>query len=147
MEALPIVLANPGIAVSTPAVFAALANRQNPPLVLPEAFDDAAALVGALAGMRNDLEAPARMIAPEIGTALAALAETGAALVRMSGSGATCFGLYRSAAEAERAGARVQSAHPDWFVAADATMAAKAPGHGRARQERARQGQAEQGQE
>lgn len=123
--ALPIVLANPGVAVATLSVFAALAHRQNPPLVLPEAFDDATALVSALAGMRNDLETPARTIAPEIGAALAALAETGAALVRMSGSGATCFGLYRSAAEAERAGARLRSAHPGWFVAAGATMAAK----------------------
>jgi 4-diphosphocytidyl-2-C-methyl-D-erythritol kinase len=50
----------------------------------------------ALAG-RNDLEAPALSLCPAIGEVLAALGQTGAFLVRMSGSGATCFALYESA--------------------------------------------------
>ncbi len=93
------VLLNPGVAVSTAAVFNAWDCIDRG--ILPEGE----ALAVANAG-RNDLEAPARVIAPAIGTALAALAAApGAGLVRMSGSGATCFALFQSRADADAAAA------------------------------------------
>ena len=61
-------------------------------------------LIAALQDLRNDLEPPARAMAPEIDAALAALAATGAPLVRMSGSGATVFGLYEHAGQGARGG-------------------------------------------
>ena len=63
---------------------------------------------------RNDLEAPARGLAPEIGEVLDALA--GARVARMSGSGATCFGLYDSEAERDAAAARIAAARPGWWL-------------------------------
>ena len=76
-------------------------------------------LLAELAGARNDLEAPAIRLAPAIGDALGALRALGACrLARMSGSGATVFGLYddcRSAAVARRA---IHSARQNWWVKA-----------------------------
>jgi 4-diphosphocytidyl-2-C-methyl-D-erythritol kinase len=120
-----LVLANPGLAVATPAVFAALDRRDNPPMpaVLP-AWADAAALAAFLRGQRNDLEAPARVVAPVIGEALAALAAQGGCLLaRMSGSGATVFGLFAARAGAEAAAARLARSEPGWWVAAAPALA------------------------
>ncbi len=116
---LPAVLANPRLPVATPAVFRALARRDNPPMpgTLP-AFADAAALIGWLAGCRNDLEAAALKVEPAIAGVLAALAALdGARLVRMSGSGATCFALFESEVRAEAAARALAAWHPDWWVA------------------------------
>ncbi|PKP79518.1 MAG: 4-(cytidine 5'-diphospho)-2-C-methyl-D-erythritol kinase [Alphaproteobacteria bacterium HGW-Alphaproteobacteria-2] len=114
------VLANPGIAVATPEVFRALASRENLPLPEPlPAWSDAAALAAWLAGQRNDLEAPACALAPAIVEVRAALAAMeGCLLARMSGSGATCFGLFAAASEAEAAARRLCTAHPRWWVEA-----------------------------
>ena len=72
-----------------------------------------------LAAQRNDLEAPARQLAPEIGTVVSALqALPNALFARMSGSGATCFGLFASAALAEAAAADLRRGAPGWWVAA-----------------------------
>lgn len=113
-----IVLANPGVPVETRAVFEALDCRDNPPMATPPAARDAAALFSWLRGQRNDLEAPAAAVAPAIAIVLAALrAQTGCALARMSGSGATCFGLFETeAAAADAAG--VLARQPGWWVAA-----------------------------
>ena len=90
-----LVLVNPRIPLSTPSVFAALATRENPPLPsLPTRFATFAELSGWLAQGRNDLEAPARGLVPAIGGVLDSLGAAGAPLARMSGSGATCFGLF-----------------------------------------------------
>ena len=62
----------------------------------------------------NDLEAPAREIAPVIGDVLAAL--SGAMCARMSGSGATCFGIYADDIAASNAAAEIARAHPAWWV-------------------------------
>ncbi|MEX0760120.1 MAG: 4-(cytidine 5'-diphospho)-2-C-methyl-D-erythritol kinase, partial [Tistlia sp.] len=67
----------------------------------------------------NDLEAPARRLCPEIDAVLGALAATpGCLLGRMSGSGATCFGLYATAAEAREAAAAIAADRPAWWAAA-----------------------------
>lgn len=111
-----LVLANPRVPVSTPDVFRALECRKNPPLPDLPAWPDTAALADWLRDQRNDLEAPARSIAPVIGEVLDALGATkGCLMARMSGSGATCFGLYASAAEAKAAAASLPA---NWWRAA-----------------------------
>lgn len=113
-----LVLVNPGQALSTPAVFRALPGKDNPPMPaeLPHwsGRDD---FLRWLAGMRNDLEPPARTLVPEIGAVLDLLsAQPGCRLARMTGSGATCFGLFDSRARRDTAARAL--ARPDWFVAA-----------------------------
>lgn len=120
LPALPAVLVNPGVAVPTKDVFAALAA----PALSPAAPHDdvapagarVAELVSALASRRNDLEAPALRLQPVIGEVLAALRASGCRLARMSGSGATCFGLFDSAAAAQAAARDLQRARPGWWV-------------------------------
>ena len=124
---LHLVLVNPGVAVSTPAVFAALAIRDNPPLPPLPNRRDAGSIAGWLANTRNDLEAPARGLAPAIGAVLDALRSAGAGLARMSGSGATCFGLFDSAADARAAQATIARREPGWFVAATTTTTGTEP--------------------
>lgn len=115
-----IVLANPGRPIATPEVFRALSSRDNPPLApVPASFADLDALVAYLDGERNDLEAPARSLVPEISEVLSALGETaGCRIARMSGSGATCFGLFADVAEAAEAADALVAGHPGWWVAA-----------------------------
>lgn len=129
LPVLPLVLVNPGVAVATPTVFAALGCTDNPPLPdLPAGGAlTRAALLDWLAGTRNDLEPPALALAPVIATALDALRGAGAAFARMSGSGATCFGIFTDAAAAETARARIAAAHPGWWVAATETLAGAGP--------------------
>jgi 4-diphosphocytidyl-2-C-methyl-D-erythritol kinase len=120
LPAAGIVLVNPGVAVPTPAVFAALDRRDNPPLPpLPDRFADAADLAAWLRDGRNDLEAAARIVAPAIGDVLAALsADPAVLLARLSGSGATVFALTADAEAAARVAARIKTAHQHWWVAA-----------------------------
>ena len=120
---LAAVLVNPGVAVPTRDVFAALAA---PVLSAPPGADefidapaDFATVVSALGARRNDLEAPAIALAPVIADVLAALrADPGCRLARMSGSGATCFGLFASAHEAQAAARGIASSQPGWWVRA-----------------------------
>jgi 4-diphosphocytidyl-2-C-methyl-D-erythritol kinase len=116
---LPAVLVNPGVPVATREVFRALTLSGAPaPEPLPPGMG-LAALLERLAQVPNDLEAPALALAPAIGTVLAALrALPGAALARMSGSGATCFALMRSRRAAEAGARALRAAHPDWWVRA-----------------------------
>lgn len=123
LAALPpvwLVLANPGVPLSTPSVFAALTERRGAPMPasLPR-FASTADLAGFLSLQRNDLEAAARGLAPVIGSVLQALAaQEGCLLARMSGSGATCFGLFASATAANAAACAVGQAQAGWWVAA-----------------------------
>lgn len=116
-----VLLANPGLPVATPQVFARLERRDNPPLS-PLADSDLAsfdALVAWLEQTRNDLEAPALALAPPIADVLAALrVAPGARLARMSGSGATCFALFAGIEEAEREARRLAAQHPGWWIQA-----------------------------
>lgn len=114
------VLANPGVAVPTPAVFRALTSRQNPPLPpeLPP-MGTPQALAAFLHAQRNDLEPAAIAVAPVIAACKAALAALpGCLLARMSGSGATCFALFDDEGAARAAADTLHSAHPDWWIAA-----------------------------
>lgn len=123
--ALGLVLVNPGTAVSTAEVFAALARRDNdglPPL--PRTFDFHS-VRNWLEITRNDLEPAASAILPAIGRALSVLNRAGSGFSRMSGSGATCFGLFETGNVAKRAAAEIRSREPDWFVAATRSIASE----------------------
>ncbi|WP_315919226.1 4-(cytidine 5'-diphospho)-2-C-methyl-D-erythritol kinase [Mesorhizobium sp. SP-1A] len=123
---LGLVLVNPGVPISTPQVFSALRKRDNEPLpALPARFDFHG-LRNWLAATRNDLEAPAQEIQPAVAEALRALKKADAGFARMSGSGATCFGLYETGNVAKRAAALIRARHPDWFVAATRSTTAEA---------------------
>jgi 4-diphosphocytidyl-2-C-methyl-D-erythritol kinase len=119
---LHMVLVNPGVGVSTPAIFKALQSRENAALPPLPATPDVADLVVWLVSTRNDLEHPAMSIAPVIGEAIAALTANGAALARMSGSGATSFGIFASRDAAARAAAAIATARPAWYVEATRTI-------------------------
>ena len=116
---LPMVLVWPGGSVFTAEVFATLGSRDNPPLPDPPAAPSVGAVSDWVAACRNDLEAPALKVAPEIGDVLSALRGTpGCSVARMSGSGSASFGLYAEHAQAEAAAARLSAAHPRWWVRA-----------------------------
>jgi 4-diphosphocytidyl-2-C-methyl-D-erythritol kinase len=121
---LAMVLVNPGVGVPTGKVFGALKERRGVGLPLPPPFAAASDLVAYLKDTANDLEAPARVIAPVIGDVLDFIAAQGALLARMSGSGATCFGLFQNGTEAERAAAAIRAAHPRWWSVATRISAA-----------------------
>ncbi len=114
-----LVLVNPGIALATKAVYAALGDAVSRPARFAGAPPDTGALAALLAERANDLEAPARRLLPAVEEARAALAaEPGCLLARMSGSGATCFGLFAAAAEADAAARRIAALHRGWWLAA-----------------------------
>ncbi|PJI43582.1 4-(cytidine 5'-diphospho)-2-C-methyl-D-erythritol kinase [Ferrovibrio sp.] len=116
-----LVLANPGIALATREVFSALAGQYGPPMPFERRPDSAADLAILLRARRNDLEAPARFLSPEIDPVLAALkAQNGCLLARLSGSGATCFGLFAEKRDAEFAARNLSRAYPKWWTAATA---------------------------
>lgn len=92
----PVLLVNPRIPLPTGPVFKGWDGIDRGPM--PEGTTRTIALEG-----RNDLEAPALALVPQIGDVLAALRATGAWLVRMSGSGATCFALYDTLAARDAA--------------------------------------------
>ncbi|MGD9537575.1 MAG: 4-(cytidine 5'-diphospho)-2-C-methyl-D-erythritol kinase [Alphaproteobacteria bacterium] len=113
-----LLLVNPGLPLSTASVFKARAGAFSPPASFAAPVNDARALAEALKRTRNDLEAPARTLLPEIGEVLNALdASDGCLLARMSGSGATCFGLFEDEAAASRAAAMLALRHPNWWLA------------------------------
>jgi len=100
---LPLLLVNPGVKLSTRSVFERWDGRDGGPLGDP--------WMG-----RNDLEAPARSLVPEIGEVLDSLAAPGTArLVRMSGSGATCFALFDKTQDRDDASRRIAAGHPHWW--------------------------------
>ncbi|MBL8790174.1 MAG: 4-(cytidine 5'-diphospho)-2-C-methyl-D-erythritol kinase [Rhizobiales bacterium] len=112
LPAKAIVLVNPGVACETAAVFGALglakgqSHLQAMDAMNPETW-------------RNDLTAPAIVAQPRIADVLAALAgQQGLVTSRMSGSGATCFGLAHSLAEAEKIASALRAQHPAWWVSA-----------------------------
>jgi 4-diphosphocytidyl-2-C-methyl-D-erythritol kinase len=118
---LDAVLVNPGVPVSTAEVyrrFDALGRFGDVSVpAMPDAFEDAAELAAWLGGQRNDLEAAAIAVAPEVGVALEALAgEPETLLARVSGSGGTCFALCASDIEAEGLAERLEALCPDWWI-------------------------------
>jgi 4-diphosphocytidyl-2-C-methyl-D-erythritol kinase len=120
---LPAVLVNPGVALPTKAVFAAWRPAAAAPiphdLAAIAKLTTAGQLAQLLAMQANDLEAPAISLQPVIAEALAALRGlAGCSLARMSGSGATCFGLFSSADETIAAEKALSAERPGWWVKA-----------------------------
>jgi 4-diphosphocytidyl-2-C-methyl-D-erythritol kinase len=140
LSGIPVLLVNPGVAVSTAAVFRGWDGTDRGPLfprhpspvpgsTVPQTPNDGAVPHGGCRdepgmtdwlevaiGGRNDLEAAAREIAPIIGNVIDLLAaQPGVALARMSGSGATCFALFDSEAMRTAAVQAITSAQPSWW--------------------------------
>ena len=120
-----LVLANPGVAVSTADVFRALARRDNAPMQTVPKLRDVPELAAFLAMARNDLEGPATSLAPVIAQVRNALtAQQGCLFARMSGSGATCFGLFPDGLTAASAARALREARPDWWAEAAPLLSA-----------------------
>ena len=117
LSGVPVVLANPLVPVSTPDVFRLFAGAFSEPLESFAPPGDPTALADWLAEQGNDLQTPAERLTPTISEVIEALsAGTGCLLARMSGSGATCFGLFSTIDAAEQAGQRLSSDRPGWWV-------------------------------
>jgi 4-diphosphocytidyl-2-C-methyl-D-erythritol kinase len=117
LPSMPAVLVNPGVAVATKHVFAAFNLPPVAQAVPP--IPAATSLVDEIAHGRNDLEGPAIELAPVVADVLAVLrALPGCRLARMSGSGATCFGLFESRRAASLAACRLRGGYPAWWVRA-----------------------------
>lgn len=118
---LHLLLVNPGVPVPTASVFRELAA---PPydgrrIAPPEGLHELREFVDWLNEHPNDLEAPAMQLAPEIADVLGAVrVQPGCHLARMSGSGATCFGLFDNEDRLAKAAARISAARPKWWCAA-----------------------------
>jgi len=117
---LAAVLVNPGVAVATKDVFAALGLAAGQETRAPDSAPvprDRASLLSFLIDRPNDLEAPATSLQPVIADVLKALRTLSSCrLARMSGSGATCFGLFASQRAAAAAARNLAAAHPGWWV-------------------------------
>jgi 4-diphosphocytidyl-2-C-methyl-D-erythritol kinase len=115
LPALGLLLANPRLALATPAVFRARAPGFAAEATMPARFADAAALADWLRPLGNDLQDAAIGLCPPVAEVLAAIAaRPGCLLARMSGSGATCFGLFPDPAGAAAAAAALPPAWWRW---------------------------------
>ena len=124
---VPLVLVNPGVPLATAAVFRARTGAFSTPLAPPSGLADAGAVAALVARGGNDLAAPALGLLPAIATVLDALAaRPGCLTAAMSGSGATCFGVFDRAETAALAAGYLKAAHPAWWVAP--TRLRSAPG-------------------
>ena len=117
LPSMGILLANPLIGLSTPAVFKArTADFSEPGRLAGADFSTAPELATALGQRQNDLEPPAKSLVPEVAELLAELKDCDDSLLaRMSGSGATCFALFADEAAAVRAAESLKIRHPDWW--------------------------------
>lgn len=121
MPTVEAVLVNPRVPVSTAEVYrrfdAADAFSSVEPPPMPESFESVEELAAWLNVLRNDLQAPAIEIAPEVGDVLGLMAEEPECLLaRMSGSGATCFALCPGDLEADALAARIAALRPAWWT-------------------------------
>ena len=117
LPSLAAVLINPGVALSTREVFAKFAIAQASTGIIADVPRSEDALIEFLAQNGNDLTQAAIACVPVIAEVLDALrAVPGVWLARMSGSGATCFALFKTAGEAAAAAWLIQAAHADWWV-------------------------------
>ncbi len=124
---LHIVLVNANVPVATVDVFGALARPKRNPIKRPSSFGGFDTLLAFLNTCDNDLTVAAIAQAPVIQEVMNALdAQDGCGLARLSGSGATCFGLFATQADAGAAALALKAAHENWWVVATNTMPADA---------------------
>jgi len=113
----PLVLINPRKACPTPEIFRQTRAAFKAPLIFPEKFETVVSLAAFLNSTENALTDAALKIVPEIADCLSVLSDAeGCLLARMSGSGATCFGLFTSEPDALRCVQAIRADHPDWWV-------------------------------
>lgn len=115
MPSLPMLLVNDGTAIATPDVFRALTKRDNAALPAPRC-GDVDSICNYLRSTRNDLLPAALTLAPQISDKLELLRDHGALFAQMSGSGATCFALFRDQQSADTTASHILAQKPDWFV-------------------------------
>ncbi len=135
----PVLLVNPNVSLSTPEVFGALGSKNNGSISENEIIDfersDSSrnsdevtfvdTVVRTLSVLRNDLQVPAISLVPEIGDVIASVRQQpGCRFVRMSGSGATCFGIFENDSQARTAMTQIKEHHPDWWSVACNTISA-----------------------
>jgi 4-diphosphocytidyl-2-C-methyl-D-erythritol kinase len=123
------IVANPLQPVSTPQVFQGLVKKDNAPIGPLPVLTGPGQWLSWLAGLRNDLEPPARQLQSRIAELAGLMKDTGAALVRMTGSGASCFALYEDEAQAIEAHERLAAARPQWFFMLAKTLKGKGTDH------------------
>ncbi|NVJ99403.1 MAG: 4-(cytidine 5'-diphospho)-2-C-methyl-D-erythritol kinase [Alphaproteobacteria bacterium] len=115
-----ILLVNPMVPLPTPSVFGAYKDQGSP---FDGRIEDIGSLLAGASSLKkahNALEAPAIAVCPAVREVLKCLAPLpDVQLVRMSGSGATCFALFDSAACAQKAGQRLKAQQPDWWMMVD----------------------------
>lgn len=121
---VPLVLVNPGVALSTATVFAARDGGFGEAGRFSESAKDAGELARLLARRRNDLANAAMTLCPPVSRVVGALVRAGGCkLARMSGSGATCFGIFEDERSAARAAADIAAIEPAWWVVATELVA------------------------
>jgi 4-diphosphocytidyl-2-C-methyl-D-erythritol kinase len=114
-----IVLVNSGLKISTKAIFDQLEQTDNKPLDELTKFETQDSFFNYLSSQRNDLEIVVTKLFPQVGNTLEILRKTkGNKLVRMSGSGSTCFGLYLSEREAILAVSFLKTKVSDYWIQA-----------------------------
>jgi 4-diphosphocytidyl-2-C-methyl-D-erythritol kinase len=117
MSPLPSLLVNPGVALPTRDVFAAFAGSEGNKMQVGIPPHERDAAIDFLAHYGNDLAQAAVRCAPVITEVLMSLRDLpGVRLVRMSGSGPTCFALFRTPGEASAGARRLQAERKDWWV-------------------------------
>jgi 4-diphosphocytidyl-2-C-methyl-D-erythritol kinase len=123
----PMILVNPRVAVSTPKVFSVMKERRNTLMSGPfPSWGDFDGTVAWLSEQRNDMQGAAIELQPVIGQVLAELSQTdGCAMARMSGSGATCFAIYKTAFERDAALDVLRHRNSHWWCVATQRVGAR----------------------
>lgn len=113
----PIVLVHPAISLSTATIFGDFNGPYSPSIPVPAKMEGIEDMLEYLAPTRNLLTPLAIRRVPVIADVLAILsAQVGCRFARMSGSGATCFGLFADDDQRDRAAGLIREAHPTWWV-------------------------------
>lgn len=123
MPDMQLVLVTPPVQTPTPEVFKCFARRfsgrYSPPIKHAGRRKSLQEWIADLRFYRNDLTDAAIEVSPDIRTALAAIAATpNCHIARLSGSGATCFGIYDSAGAAQAAVNKLRQEYPRWWIKA-----------------------------
>ena len=121
VEAMPemdVVLVNPNVPCTTHDVFTLYQPDFKVPAPLPQGDVSIEEWIDFLALQENDLQSAAHRLVPVIGNVLSSLRSSqGCLLHRLSGSGATCFGIFDSSQSARVAAKALSNSHPDWWIA------------------------------
>jgi 4-diphosphocytidyl-2-C-methyl-D-erythritol kinase len=117
-----LLLVNALVGVSTPEVFKRLVNKSGLPFDVPRDGAPLEQWLGTLGATRNDLQPGAETLEPVITETLELIRTADPMLARMSGSGGTCFGVYRTQTGLDRAVAKLEAERPEWYVQGTATL-------------------------